>query len=177
MSTVDKETYYTPLQAANGSITYTYQLPPPSIHVYDTAAANWASISLPSNIRRLHNMGYAQSKRNKVGYMLGASSVVEQQDVWTNTLSAYDFKKNLFNTSGLSDDIDPMTDVVLHSLDRVGDEGVLIALAGMSHNIGGLVDYVSYSSCLSALSGCQTKSPNSPRTNIASRDTHLAAYG
>jgi len=158
--------YYTPVKAANGSITYTYQLPPPSIHVYDTAAASWASIPLPSNIHRLCNMGYTQSKRNKVGYMLGGYPVVEQQnggtdqsfvarlvdpDIWNHTLLAYDFKKNTFNTSGLPNDIGATSNVVLHSLDSVGDEGVLIALAGTwggSSQMG----YVSYGSCLWALS-------------------------
>jgi len=153
--------YYTPVKAANGSITYTYQLPPPSIHVYDTAAASWTSISLPSNIHRLCVMGYTQSKRNKVGYMLGGLPVVEQQNEHTNqsfvartisqdygtyNLSAYDFRKNTFNTSYLPDDIGTTTGVVLHSLDRVGDEGVLIALGG-SGRVPEL-RYVSNGSCL-----------------------------
>ena len=58
-----KEPYYRAVELVNGLITYTYQLPPPSIHIYDTAVASWASISLPSNIPRLSNMGYTQSKR------------------------------------------------------------------------------------------------------------------
>jgi len=155
--------YYTPVKAANGSITYTYQLPPPSIHVYDTTTAIWASISIPSNIHRLTNMGYTQSRRNKVGYMLGGYPVVEQQNggtnqsfvaqlvdqgEWQNTLLAYDFRKNTFIPSDLPDDIGATSGVVLHSLDRVGDEGVLIALAGTSKNNESQLGYVSYDSCL-----------------------------
>jgi len=185
------EPYYTPVKAADGSTTYTFQLPPIAIHAYNRTAANWTSISLPPNIHRLSDIGYTQSKRNKVGYTLGGFPVVEQRDlgtnknlvpplndpsVWQNTLSAYDFRKNIFNTSDVPDGIGATAYVLLHSLDRVGDEGVLIGLAGKSKNKN-LEDFVSYGSCLWALSEFQTKSPNSPRTNIAPRDTHLAAYG
>jgi len=158
--------YYTTVKAANGSTTYTYQLPLAAIHAYDTTTANWTSISLPSDIHRLAEIGYAQSKRNKIGYMLGGFPVVEEQDggaignsiadtvdmrSWKATLSAYDFRKKLFSTFQVSDDIGPMAYVILHSLDRVGEEGVLISLAGKSKK-GNLDDYVSYGSCLWTLS-------------------------
>jgi len=177
------------VKAADGSTTYRYQLPPPAIHAYNTKAANWTSISLPSSIHRLSDLGYTQSKRNKVGYTIGGFPVVEQQNeatnkdfvaqlvdtgVWQTTLSTYDFKKGTFNTSDLPDDIGATNSVILHSLDRVGGEGVLIALGGKSKN-SGQEAYVSYDSCLWALSEFQTKSPDSPRTNIAPH--LLAAYG
>jgi len=154
--------YYTPVKAADGSTRYTYQLPPAAIHAYNTTTANWTSISLPSGIHRLTEIGYTQSKRNKIGYTLGGFPVVEQKDggtdknfiapivdmsTWQTTLSTYDFRKNTFNTSELPDDIGPTAFVMLHSLDRVGDEGVLIALAGKSKK-GNRDDYVSYDSCL-----------------------------
>ena len=182
--------YYTSVKAADGSTIYRYQLPPAAIHAYNTTTANWTSISLPSDIHRLTEIGYTQSKRNKVGYTLGGFSVVEQQaeptnkdfiartanggGPWQTTLSAYDFRKNTFNTSELPDDIGPTAYLILHSLDRVGEEGVLISLAGKSKK-GNRDDYVSYGSCLSTVSEFQTNSPNSPCTNIAPRDTHLAA--
>jgi len=126
-----------------------------------------------------------------VGYMLGGFPVVEQQDggtnqsfvgqlikgVWKNTLSAYDFKSNTFNTSDLPDDIGATSSVVLHSLDEVGDEGVLIAFAGRWKDIGYKLDNVSNGLCLWALSGLQTKPPNSSRINIPPCDTHLAVCG
>ncbi|RPB29667.1 hypothetical protein L211DRAFT_32788 [Terfezia boudieri ATCC MYA-4762] len=113
--------YYTPVKSSDGTTTYTYQLPPTRI----------------------------QSKRNKVGYTLGGFPVVEKQDggtdknfiaqvvdtgTWQTTLSAYDFRTNKFNASELPDEIGATNNVVLYSLDRVGDEGVLIALAGKSKN-------------------------------------------
>lgn len=141
--------YYTPVKAADGATTYSYQLPPTRIQVYDAETANWTSISLSSDIHRLSDIGYTQSKRNRVGYTLGGFPVVEKQDGgtdqnfiaqlvdtnnWQATLSTYDFRTNTFNTSELPDDIGATNNVVLHSLDRVGDEGVLIALSGKSKN-------------------------------------------
>ena len=52
------------------------------------------------------------------------SAQLVNTDVWENTLSAYDFRKNTFNTSDLLDDIGTTNSMTLHSLDRVGDEGV-----------------------------------------------------
>ena len=157
------EPYYTPVKSADGTTTYTYQLPPTRIQVYDPSATNWTSIALPSDIHRLSDVGYTQSKRNKVGYTLGGFPVVEEQDggidkdflaervdtgAWQSTLSAYDFRKNTFNTTELPDDIGATNNVVLYSLDRVGDEGVLIALAGKSNN-NNAEKYVSPSPMLS----------------------------
>lgn len=141
--------YYTPVKSADGAITYSYQLPPTRIQVYNPGATNWTSIALPSDITRLSDIGYTQSKRNKVGYTLGGFPVVEKQDggtdknfiaqlvdtgPWQTTLSAYDFRKNIFNTTDLPDGIGATNGVVLYSLDRVGNEGVLIALSGKSKN-------------------------------------------
>ncbi|KAF8422747.1 hypothetical protein EV426DRAFT_165093 [Tirmania nivea] len=157
-----KEPYFTSAKGADGTTTYTFQLPPTRIHVYDAATANWTSIALPSDINRSSDVGYTQSKRNKVGYTLGGFPVVEKQNgadpdfvastvdtgaLWQNTLTAYDFRKNVFNTSELPDGIGATTNVILYSLDRVGDEGVLIALGGKSKN-NNVQEYVSLSPML-----------------------------
>jgi len=180
--------YFTTMKAGNGSTTYKFQLPPAAIHAYNTTTANWTAISLPSNIHRLTHTGYTQSRRNKVGYMLGGVPIVEQEDGglgedfthtvvedrWKTTLSAYDFRKNTFNISVLPLQIGPVAFVVLHSLDRVGDEGVLIALGGQRRP-SSTSYYVSYGSCLWNSSDFKTKSSNSARTNSAPRDTHQVA--
>lgn len=148
--------YYTATKDnTTGDVVYKYELPPPRIQVYDAAKDNWTSIALPSDIHRLSDIGFTQSKRNKVGYTLGGFPVTEEQEssekdfmaytndyVWQTTLAAYDFNTNKFNTSELPDDIGATNNVVLHSLDRVGDEGVLVALSGRSKN-NNIDEYVS----------------------------------
>ena len=145
-----REPYYT--QNASG---YYYRLPDPRIFIYDPKTANWSwSPPLQKDIHRLSNTAYAQSARNKVGYTFGGRGVVETDfelsdfyadtvNTWVSTMSTYDFRKGEFSITDMPDDIGATSWVEMHSLDRVGNEGVLVAFAGKSNN-NNLEKFVSF---------------------------------
>jgi len=110
-------------------------------------------------------------------YRTNFVATLGSRSVWGITLAAYDFRENIFRAFDVPPGVGYAEDAVFHSLDRVGDKGVLIALGGMWKALMEGADYVSNGSCLLDLSGFQTKSPNSFPANIALHGTHLAAYG
>ena len=65
-------------------------------------------------------------------------------NVWVSTMSKYDFSTGEFNITQMPDDIGATRGVVMHSLDRVGAEGVLVAFAGKSTNINNPDQNVSF---------------------------------
>ena len=131
--------YYT-----SNSSGYYYQLPPTRIFSYDPTSGNWSS-QVQSGIHRLSDVAYTQSVRNKVGYTFGGTLVTEEDSspsaflpanvgAWVSTFSEYDFKTGKFNITSMPDDIGITKQLIMHSLDRVGNEGVLVAFGGKSNN-------------------------------------------
>ena len=143
-----REPYYT--QNSSG---FYYHLPDPRVFAYDSKTGDWSS-QLQKDIHRLSDTGYTQSARNKVGYTVGGLRVTEEDSsptdfippnvgAWVSTMSAYDFRTGKFNITEMPDDIGFTRQLVMHSLDRVGNAGVLIAFAGKSNN-NNLEEYVSF---------------------------------
>lgn len=132
-----REPYYT--QNASG---YYFQLPDPRVFVYDPQTGNWTSELLPKDVHRVFDSAYAQSTRNKVGYSFGGTLVKERdfstkdfyaassEGDWLDTMSAYDFRTGKFNFTTMPDSIGKTILVLMHGLDRVGNEGILVAFAG-----------------------------------------------
>ena len=60
-------------------------------------------------------------------------------------MSEYDFSTGKFNITEMPDYIGATRGLEMHSLDRVGNEGVLIAFAGKSINRNSLEQYVNLS--------------------------------
>ena len=122
---------------------------------YDIEAGTWSSVLLPKGVSRVFDTAFTQSARNKVGYTLGGTLVKERDfsttdffaavGDWVDTMSAYDFRTGDFNFTTLPDSIGQTTQVIMHSLDRVGKEGILVALAGRSKkdNIEQVVSFYS----------------------------------
>ena len=146
------EPYYT--QNISG---FYFQLPDPRIFAYDPKSGNWSSSLLRKDIYRLSDTGYAQSARNKVGYTLGGLRVVEEMSsptafaapdvtTWLSSMSTYDFRTKNLTTTDIPVDINLSSRVEMHSLDRVGNEGVLVAFAGRTNTIdnNGVEGYVSF---------------------------------
>lgn len=143
------EPYYT----QNSSGNY-YHLPDQRVFAYDPKTGNWSS-KLQKDIHRMSDTGAAQSARNKVGYMLGGLWVIAETSsrmdpfpsrpvgAWVSTMSQYDFRTGVFNTTELPEDIGATSRVMMHSLDRVGNEGVLVAFAGKSKN-NNVEEFVSF---------------------------------
>ena len=135
------EPYYT--QNASG---YYFQLPDPRVFAYDPQTGNWSSELLPKGVRRIYDAAYTQSARNLVGYTFGGTLVNEKQfsatsftadtsdGDWLDLMSAYDFKTGKFNSTTMPSSIGKTKLAMVHSLDRVGYEGVLVAFAGISNN-------------------------------------------
>ena len=88
---------------------------------------------------------FAQSARNKAGYILGGQLVKERQisatdfvaassegtrDDFISIMSTYDFRTGKFNFTPTPDIIGRTIMIRMHCLDRVGNEGVLVAFAG-----------------------------------------------
>lgn len=133
--------YYT--QNASG---YYFQLPQSRIFSYDSQTENWSSQLLPTDIHRVFNLANTQSVRNKVGYTLGGVLLKDRDSsmsdftvnpnlgAWLDSMSAYDFRTGKFNFTTLPVDIGPTSQVIMHCLDRVGKEGILVAFAGISNN-------------------------------------------
>lgn len=122
-----------------------FQLPETRIFAYDPKTKNWSS-ELHKDIHRLSDTAYAQSVRNKVGYAFGGLSVKEVDsspteftpwmfNSWTptDTMLKYDFRTQEYNITSLPDYISGRAWAVMHSLDRVGSEGVLVAFGGDSN--------------------------------------------
>lgn len=143
-----REPYYT--QNSSG---FYFRLPDPRIFAYNPKTGNWSS-QLLKGIHRLSDTAYAQSARNKVGYTIGGLEVIEeassaieffadQVGAWVSTMSKFDFRTLEFNITEMPDDIGATSRVVMHSLDRVGKEGVLVAFAGksMKNNIEQFVSF------------------------------------
>lgn len=122
-----------------------FQLPDTRIFAYDPKTKNWSS-ELHKDIHRLSDTAYAQSVRNKVGYTFGGLGVKEEEssptefipsmfNSWipTATMSKYDFRTQEYNITPVPDYIGGRAWAVMHSLDRVGSEGVLVAFGGDSN--------------------------------------------
>ena len=141
------EPYY--IQNTSG---FYYQLPDPRIFAYDPQTGDWSSKLL--HARRLSDTAYAQSARNGMGYTFGGLTVNENAynpSDWVpevtgdsvSTMSKYDFTTGEFNITDMPGDIGATRGVVMHSLDRVGIEGALVAFAGKATNTNNLEQYVS----------------------------------
>ena len=127
---------------------YYFQLPQPRIFAYDPQAGNWSSELLPNNVRRVVENAYTQSARNRVGYSFGGFLVPEHdfstEDFYAkdsegealDKLSVYNFETKKFNFTSMPVDIGKTRQVLMHSLDRVGSEGTLIAFAGTNLDTG-----------------------------------------
>ena len=145
-----REPYYT--QNASG---YYFQLPAPRIFAYDPRTGNWSSELLPKGVRRIFDTAYTQSARNAVGYAFGGTLVKEKQfsatsftagaydGDWLDLMTMYDFRTGKFNSTIMPSIIGKTKLAMVHSLDRVGDEGVLVVFAGMSYN-NNILQYVSF---------------------------------
>ena len=111
---------------------------------------------LPNDVHRLFDNGYTQSARNKVGYTLGGNLVKERDfsptefwagvGDWTDKMSAYDFRTGELTFTNMPFGIGQTTQVIMHSLDRVGNEGILVAFGGIANNnnIHPAVSFYSY---------------------------------
>ena len=130
------EPYITPTSSG-----YHYQLPELRVFAYDPTTGNWSSYS-QKDIRRQSDTAYAV--RDMIGYTFGGLQVVESSDspsvnfdpqkefgAWISTISKYDFRSHkFFDSTPVPDWIGAVSRVEMHSLDNVGEEGVLIAFAG-----------------------------------------------
>lgn len=134
-----REPYFT--QNSSG---FYFHLPEPRIFAFDPKTGNWTSEE-QKNIHRLTDIAYTQSARNKVGYTFGGNRVVEEDSsatdflpagagAWVSTMSKYDFRTGKFNITDMPADVGLTKSALMHSLDRVGKEGVLIAFGGKSNN-------------------------------------------
>lgn len=133
------EPYYT--QNTSG---YYFQLPDPRVFAFDPQTGNWSSELLPQGVHRVYDAAYTQSARNQVGYTFGGTRVKEKQfsnteffaqindGDWLDSMAAYDFRTGKFNFTTMPDSVGQTKLAMMHSLDRVGNEGVLVAFAGRS---------------------------------------------
>lgn len=131
-----------PYITQNSSGTF-YHIPVPRTFAYDAETGNWTSKVHPE-LERLSNTGYAQSARNKVGYMLGGhwiagtsssiggspSALYPTPPKLVYSLSSYNFMTDEFNTSRIPTELGSVRGLEMHCLERVGNEGVLVAFGG-----------------------------------------------
>ena len=147
-----REPYY--IQNTSG---YYFQLPDVRVFAYSPGTGRWSS-QLQTDVSRIVSNAYTQSARNKIGYTLGGIFVMERDfstkeffaptsvGGWLDSMSAYDFKTGKFSFSTVPDGIGKTIMVLMHSLDRVGKEGILVAFAGrFSKN--NIEQVVSFHSC------------------------------
>lgn len=125
---------------------YYFQLPQPRIFTYDPQAGSWSTELVLTHVRRVAENAYTQSARNRVGYSFGGFLVAEaeasSEEFYTqgkegealDQFSAYDFETKKINFTSMPVDIGKTHLVLVHSLDRVGSEGTLVAFAGISDN-------------------------------------------
>ena len=138
-----------------------FQLPDPRVFAYDPKTGNWSSSLLEKGIHRLSDAAYAQSATNRVGYTLGGLLVtessnalpgyvpnvlpnfiedvglpnfvtVESNEQWVYRMTKYDFRSGEFTK--IPTKVDITSRAVMHSLERIGDEGILVAFAGRYNN-------------------------------------------
>jgi len=119
-----------------------YKLPSPRVFTYDTKTKSWSNTLLASNIKRVSDAAHATSLRNQIGYAVGGVLVNEQQDLgpnslpspttvdWSRLLTIYNIRNDTWTVDTLPRDIDFVANGQLHSLDRVGVDGVLIFMGG-----------------------------------------------
>lgn len=159
-------TIATPYYSQNSS-GYYYQLPDTRMFAYDPQTGNWSSQLLTKDVQRIFDSASTQSARNKVGYTFGGYLVQEsdfstkEMDFWghvrqgemLDSMSAYNFRTGKFTFSSMPDGVGRTIHARMHSLDRVGNEGVLVAFAGVSRNnkIQKSVSFHSYTSPLGGL--------------------------
>lgn len=131
---------------------YYYELPEQRIFSYNSHTRGWSSSKpLPKDIDRTTGSAYTQSARNKVGFSFGGYLVPGENFAkdeivfadnswkpWIDKMVAYDLKTGEFNVTQLpalpngdtTRGIGPTVHAIMHSLDRVGNEGILVAFAG-----------------------------------------------
>lgn len=146
--------YYT-----KNSSGYYFQLPQQRIFSYNSQTREWSSELLPKDIVRTCGSAYTQSVRNKVGYSLGGYVLPETRSSdaeiafgdnsnapGLEKMLAYNLKTTIlpntgkFNVSQLPDGPNGYSmggtgqrvHAIMHCLDRVGNEGILVAFAGGS---------------------------------------------
>lgn len=119
-----------------------YQLPDARVFAYDPQTGNWTS-KLQKNVGRYSDSAYTQSARNQVGYTFGGFKVNEADATkigggWVNTMSKYNFTMGEFTSlEDMPPEIGNTKNVVMHNLERVGKEGVLVTFAGSSNRSDG----------------------------------------
>lgn len=128
-----------------GSLGIYFHYPDTRVFAYDPKTGNWSS-ELHHNLTRLSDTAYAQSTRNKVGYIFGGNEVNEVDFLSTNdtpysvitstvsTMSTYDFRTGKFNVTENPSEIGAIQGLQMHCLERVGNEGVLVAFSGTNVN-------------------------------------------
>ena len=124
-------------QTSSGPV---FRLPDLRVFAYDPKTGNWSSH--PQNgVTRQSDTAYVAL--NKIGYTFGGYQVPSEGDNlpdynldnWISTMSRYDFGTHEFiDAVEVPDDIGATNQAVMHSLDRVGHEGVLVVFAGKCEN-------------------------------------------
>lgn len=120
--------------------TNTWNAPTPRMFKYDPQNRTWSNKLLPTDVTRVSTISWTSSQRLRRGWTLGGLVTIEQAntkpdwmvdlDKYLNTMTEYSFINDTWETSNLPDGIGATVDGELISLDRVGDEGVLLFLAG-----------------------------------------------
>jgi len=115
-----------------------FQLPSARMFTYDVRNRTWSSTPLDQGVRRISTASWVSNERLRRGYVLGGVIITEEStglpnvitDTWLNTMTQYDFEKKKWKTEPLPEAIGTTIDGGLISLDRVGEDGVLLFLGG-----------------------------------------------
>jgi len=124
-----------------------FKLPEARLFTYDVSRKTWSSLVLDQGMRRISTASWVSNQRLRRGYVLGGIYITEEStgtpepypltDTWLDTMTQYDFEKKEWKTDPLPNEIGTTVDGGLITLDRVGEDGVLLFLGGEQRDSSG----------------------------------------